>query len=345
MKRKKILALTVAASMAAASLTGCSFKSDTPLIGKIVGLKSDEIFKVDELICSKPEYMLVLMNTANQYKSDFGGTVDWSSKVNDKTTLQSYIMKKVKEDISVKYALAAMAAGKNITLTDEEKENITKAATEYFGLLSDEEKKYTGADTSDVEKVYTNYFLADKVYSNLTENAGVKISDEEARVIKIQYIRMSAENNKQNKIKTTLEGVIDLVNGGYQEFSREAKQYSEDNTIEKTIKKNEATAGYEQEAFNLNSKEMSSIIQDGNNYYLVYCVESYMKDDTAKNKQKIIKAAKDEYFNKQYNYFLDDVKTDFNTDAAEDIKLSESSNVKNISLMETYNSIGQEKKE
>lgn len=339
MKRGRIAALTMASILALTSLTGCSLKSDTPIIGKIVGLKSDQIFKIDELICSKPEYMLVLMNTENQYKSDFGGTVDWSAKVDGKTTLQSYVMEKVKEDISVKYTLAAMAENKGVTLTEEEESNIVKAATEYFNSLSDEEKDYTQADVSDVEKVYTNYLLADKVYLKFTENAGTKVSDEEARVIKIQYIRMSTDNNKESKIRSTLKNVIDLVNGGYQEFSREAKQYSEDDAVEKIIKKNEATATYEQEAFSLNNEEMSSIIQDGNDFYLVYCVESYMKDETAENKQSIINSAKEEYFNQQYNYFLEDVKTDFNTDASDDIKLSTNENVKNTSLMEIYDSI------
>ena len=343
MKKKKIMALAVAVSVTITSLAGCSFKSDTPLIGKIVGLKSNEIFQVDELICSKPEYMLVLMNTENQYKSDFGGAVDWNAKVDDKVTLQSYVIEKVKEDISVKYTLAAMAEKKSIMLTEQEKNKIAKVAGEYFNSLSAEEKDYTKASESDVEKVYTNYLLADKVYSKLTEAVGTKISDEEARTIKIQYIRMSTANNKESKITSTLQNVVDLVKGGYQQFSREAKQYTEDDVVEKVLKKNEVTQKYEKEAFNLNSKEMSGIIQDGNNYYLIYCVESYMKEDTAQNKQKIINSAKDEYFNKQYNDFLNDVETDFNEDASKSIKLSESSNVKNTALMEKYKSMNDDK--
>lgn len=345
MNKRKIAAVLVAVSLAATSFSGCSFKSDTPIIGKIVGLKDNEIFKVNELICGKAEYMLVLMNTANQYKSDFGGIADWNSKVDEDTTLESYVMEKVKEDISVKYALAAMAENKEISLTEDEKTNITIAATEYYLTLTEEEKSYTGADVNDVEKVYTNYLLADKVYAELTENAGTKISDEEARVIKIQYIRMSTDKNKENKIQSTYETVTDLVNGGYQPFSREAKQYSEDATIEKTLKKNETTAKHEVEAFNLNSGEVSNIIQDGKNYYLVYCVESYMKDETAKNKQNIINKAKSDYFNKQYNYFLDDAETDFNSSSVEDIELSVSDNVKNTGLLEKYKTITETKEE
>lgn len=339
MNKRKLAAVLAAMSLATLSLSGCSFKTDTPIIGKIVGLKSDEIFKVEDLICGKGEYKLVLMNTANQYKKDLGSSADWNSKVDEDTTLENYVMEKVKEDISVKYTLAAMAESKEVTLTEEEKTAVTVAATEYYLTLTDEEKKYTEAEVSDVEKVFTNYLLADKVYEKLTGSIGDKISDEEARVAKIQYIRMNTDKTKESSIRSTYETVADLVKGGYQPFSREAKQYSEDSTIEKIIRKNEATAQYEIEAFNLNNGEISNIIQDGNDYYLVYCVESYLKDDTAKNKNKIIEKQKTDYFTEQYNNFLSDANTDFNKSALEDVKLTSNEKVTNVDLLTKYSTI------
>ncbi len=58
-----------------------------------------------------------------------------------------------------------------------------------------------------------------------------------------------------------------MVEGGYQEFSREAKQYSVDSTVEKDIKKSEATLKYETETFNLTKGKISDIIEDGDSYY------------------------------------------------------------------------------
>lgn len=339
MNIRKIMAYIMTLTVMAVSFSGCSFKTDTPLIGKIVGLKSNEIFKVDELICTKPEYMLVLMNMENQYKNDFGGNIDWNTKIKGETTLQDYVMEKVKEDVSIKYTLSAMAETKGIELTEKETEKIVKAASTYYDSLTPEEKEYTGADVTDVEKIYTNYFLAEKLYAHTTENIGAKISDEEARVIKIQYIRMNSKKTQESKIRLTLENVTDLVNGGYQLFSREAKQYSEDNTFEKVIKKNDTLATYEKEAFSLNSTEMSNIIQDGDDYYLVYCVESYIKNETEKNKQSIINKEKSDYFIKQYNEFLENAETDFNTKAVKKITLSEEQNVNNATLIKVYDTI------
>ena len=340
--KKKIVALGLVVALSVSSLTGCSFNSKTPVIGKIVGLGSSEMFKIDKEVCSKQEYMLVLMDTAGTYKADFGGKVDWNAKVSDNQTLQSYVMQKVKEDITVQYTLASMAKERNISLSTDESSMIKTKAAEYYKSLTSKEKEYTGASQENVESLYKNYYLADKVYDALAAEADAKISDEEARVMKIQYIRMNTDNTKEDKIKSTLKTVTDLVKGGYQTFAREAKQYSEDNVFEKTLKKNEATKTYEKSAFNLSNSEISSIIQDGKDYYLVYCVNSYLKTETEKNKEEIIKNAQQTYFNDKYSKYLKDIDVDFNDDQAKKIKLSTDENVKAVNLMTVYNTISKE---
>jgi hypothetical protein len=112
-----------------------------------------------------------------------------------------------------------------------------------------------------------------------------------------------------------------VVEGGYQDFSREAKQYSNDDTIERTIKKSEASKKYELEAFNLGKGKISNIIQDGNDYYLVYCVDNYMKDKTSENKQDMVELAKEQVFKEQYSKFMEESENDFNNDEWKKIEI------------------------
>jgi hypothetical protein len=112
--------------------------------------------------------------------------------------------------------------------------------------------------------------------------------------------------------------------------------------FEKTLKKNEANKTYEKSAFNLSNSEISSIIQDGKDYYLVYCVNSYLKTETEKNKEEIIKNAQQTYFNDKYSKYLKDIDVDFNDDQAKKIKLSTDENVKAVNLMTVYNTISKE---
>ena len=114
--KKKIVALGLVVALSVSSLTGCGFNSKTPVIGKIVGLGSSEMFKIDKEVCSKQEYMLVLMDTAGTYKADFGGKVDWNAKVSANQKMQSYVMQKVKEETTVKYTLDYMEKERNISM-------------------------------------------------------------------------------------------------------------------------------------------------------------------------------------------------------------------------------------
>lgn len=212
MIKKKVIALGISMVMATTVLSGCGLKSDTPVVGDLFGLKSDEAFVVDKLICSVSEAKLIILNSANKYKNDFGGIVDWSQKL-EKTTLGDFVKDEVKNDISITYTMAALADKNNVTIDDAEKTSIAAAAKEYYNSLTDEEKDYTTATEETVETLFTNYYKAKKAYNTLTANVGEEISDEEARVIKVQYIHIDTTKTKTNKATKQLEEVISLVNG------------------------------------------------------------------------------------------------------------------------------------
>ena len=130
MIKKKVIALGISMVMATTVLSGCGLKSDTPVVGDLFGLKSDEAFVVDKLICSVPEAKLIILNSANKYKNDFGGIVDWSQKL-EKTTLGDFVKDEVKNYISITYTMAALADKNNVTIDDAEKTSIAAAAKEY----------------------------------------------------------------------------------------------------------------------------------------------------------------------------------------------------------------------
>ena len=312
MIKKKVIALGISMVMATTVLSGCGLKSDTPVVGDLFGLKSDEAFVVDKLICSVSEAKLIILNSANKYKNDFGGIVDWSQKL-EKTTLGDFVKDEVKNDISITYPMAALA-----------------------------DKDYTTATEETVETLFTNYYKAKKAYNTLTANVGEEISDEEARVIKVQYIHIDTTKTKTNKATKQLEEVISLVNGGYQTFAKEAKQYSDDELVTKTIKKNEATQDYEIAAFDLANEEMSSIITQDDGLYLVYCENSYLKDETAQNKSAIIESTKNSAFSKVYDNYISDVKSDFNTSAWDDIALPDGENMVSTNIMDVFDTIAAE---
>lgn len=337
--KKNIAVLGMVGVLSLSMLTGCKVNSDIPIIGKILGLNSDEVFEVDQLVCSDNEYKLVFMNYVNKYKSDLGGEIDWNAKIDKETTFKDFLMEKVKEDITVKYTLSAMAETENVKLGKDDIQSINSAADEYYASLSEKEKAYIDTDIDVVTGVYSNYYLADKVYSKVTDSIGDDISEENARVIKIQYIRMSTDNNTATEIKSKLTSLAKAVEANKKDFAQEAKQLSEDDSVERTIKKNEAKTKLETEAFNVQKEKMSKVIQDGKDYYLIYCVDNYMKEETTANKEEMIENEKKVAFKKEYDAFLKDVDYDFNTSVWEDILPEEVEDTTTDSLLEVYSNM------
>lgn len=338
MSFKRVVALGLALCLSSTMLfgCGCSFDSDTPIIGTLFGLEDNQVFKVDKLICTKPEYMLQVLETSNSYKAGFGGQVDWNAKVTKKKKLSQYTLDKVKEDISVKYTMAAMAKEKKITLSSSEEEDIKQAANKYYAGLTDAEKKFTGAKVKDVEKLYSNFKLADKVFENVTDEQEVSVSDEETRAAKINYIRMSSEKHNMDYINKWIKYARMNIKNNYQPFSREAKQFSDDPTYVKVIYKNEAEKDFEKNVFNMESGELSNVIQDGKDYYIIQCVDNYLKKESAQNKQRLIDKNKKEYFNKEYKDYLKEVDTDFNSSSIADIKLPTTNDYTHYNLLTIY---------
>lgn len=337
--RKKIAALGMIGIMSMAMFTGCKVKSDTPILGKILGLNSDEIFQIDSLTCSDDEYKMVFMNYVNKYKKDFGGKINWDAMADEETTLRQVIMERVKEDITVKYALSAMAETERVKLDKDDMDIINSATDEYYQSLSDEEKEYLNSDIDVPAKVYSNYYLADKVYNQVTESVGEDVSEEDARVIQIQYIKMSVGKNSESEIKSRLKSLAKAVNANKKDFAQEAKQLSEDSSIERTIKKNEAKTKLEIEAFNVSKGKVSEVVQDGNDYYLIYCIDNYLKDETTANKEEMIEQQKDAVFKKAYDAFLKDVDYDFNTSEWEDIVPEDVEDMDSSNFLEIYNNM------
>lgn len=333
-RNKSVIVLGIAMILIFSMLTGCKIKSDNPIIGRIMGLGGNEVFKIEDLVCSKTEYKLVFMDYANKYKKAFGNSVDWDSRIDDELTLKDFVMNKVKEDISVRYTLSKMAESNNVKIDKEDMSEIVDAARKYYDGLNDDEKDYTGATLDDVQAVYCNYVLADKVYEKITEDTGNEVSEEDARVIKIQYIKMDNSFNA----KKTLNKVIKTVKNNNGDFAGWAKQYTMDASVDKTIKKNEADRKFELEAFNLNTNEISNIISDGESSYLVYCIDSYDKTATTANKQKIISEAKDKYFSEKYNEYVKGIESDFNTRVWKSVDMPKGE-VKASNLIELYEEI------
>lgn len=332
---KKYIAIASMVVISTTTFTGCSFNSNTPVIGKIVGLNDNQAMKIGKTVCSMDEAKLVLMNLQNKYKKDFGSDVSWEQKIGD-TTLKKYIIDKAESDLSIIYAMKSIAEEKSITLSSDEKEKVSKAAKEYLDSLNAEEKSYSNATQETVEALYTAYYLADKVYDHETAGVSDTVSDEESRVMKIQYIYIDKTKSTE-EAKKTLSNVKKQVENGYQDFLVQANKYTNASSVECNLKKNEASEEYMKKAFELSNGKISDVIVQDDGVYLVKCIQSYLEKETQENKKQIVIDNKIAKFNSEYSKYVKEKSGDLNKKVIEKIEFSNNKNIQNSTLFDVYN--------
>ena len=163
-----------------------------------------------ELDFERAELMLLVATERNRYEQVYTDQI-WDVVVSGNgTTFQDHLLDQIQLfaiDIQV---IVAMAQDRQITLDNSEKELLRRLSQDYYSRLSDGDKAYTGADEEDVQGMYEDYHLACKTVKALTEDAGLEISDSDAKVIDIQQIVLQDEDTARSVLEQVREEGADF---------------------------------------------------------------------------------------------------------------------------------------
>lgn len=191
-----------------------------------------------------------------------------------------------------------LADKQEIELDNAEKETVRQLSQEYFNSLSGQDIAYMNVTQEDVEKLYEEYHLANKVVNELTKDLNLEVSDNEAKVIEVSQIvtedRQKAEEAYQ---KLQEEG---------SKFADIAKTYTEEEEIDKKIGRGDLSKELEDVAFGLVAGEISPIIASQEKYYIVQCVNDYDQEATQERKKELFKERKNQAFRQVYDQFTPD---------------------------------------
>ena len=81
-----------------------------------------------------------------------------------------------------------LAENQDMHLSEQEKKQAARAAKEYYQSLTEEEKTFIGLYEREIRTAYEEYALAEKLYHALTQGTDEDVSDDEARVVRVQQI-------------------------------------------------------------------------------------------------------------------------------------------------------------
>ena len=337
-KIKKAAALLLCVGLSLTYLTSCNGTNSTIFMGR---LSDTEVFRIGDNVCTLPELKVYLTTAQKQYENILG--VDMWERDFGGVTLESYLKETILGQIAQIKTMTLLAEEYKITLDEQEEKKVAEAAKKYFSSLNDSEISYMGITEDAVATLYREYALANKVYQEITKDVDTEVSDDEARKITVQQILFafggeSAEGKKSEQYKKAQE-VLKQVQAKGADFRDIAEKNSEDEVIEFTFGKGEKEKPLEEAAFNLETDQISDIIETSYGYVIIKCISNFDRAETDANKAAIVEQRKTKAFDDVYNEFVNRQASQFNDKLWEQITFTDDKNITNMTFFEVYNEV------
>lgn len=326
--KRKIVTLFLAMALCSSALTGCTI-GDTEIVLNVNSVGRNHVFSINGEKCTKEEARLYLCNYQNIYGYAYGINL-WEyndQKIAEDGNLEKYVKDIALAELANIICMEQLAEQQEISLTQEEKNQVEKATEEYFESLSKEERSYIDLDKKKLKRYYEKYAVAQKLYNTLTQGVNEEVSDDEARVMRIQQIFVKSEEKAQLVQKK-------LTNK--EKFDSIASTYNEAGVIERNLARGEYPEAVDDVVFQLDDGETSAMIKTENGYYFIKCLNKFDKELTEENKDTIIAKRRKAQFDDKVTEFIENSQFELNEKVWEDITVDTSGNIKTDSFFETY---------
>lgn len=326
--KRKLVTLCFAVALLSSTLTGCTI-GNTEIVLNMNSVGRNHVFSINGDKCTKEEARLYLCNYQNIYGNVYGLNL-WDydySQMEEGSTLEDYVKDVTLSELANIMCMEQLAEEQEITLTEEELEKVAKATDEYYASLSKEELSYMGLDKSELKSFYEKYAIAQKLYTTLTQGVNEEVSDDEARVIRIQQIFVKSED-------VALQVQQKLTNG--EKFETLASSYNEASVIEKNLARGEYPDAVDDVVFRLDNNEVSGMITTEDGYYFIKCLNKFDEELTEANKENIIVKRRKEQFDDKFTELVENSQFELNEKVWESIKVDTSGSITTDSFFATY---------
>ena len=297
------------------TMPGCGKKEGDVKLVLTTGFKKDEIFRIETMSCTLPEVMVYLTNTQDQYESVYGEEI-WKTHL-DGVTLEESIKETVLAQLAQIKTMNLLAQQHGVSLEDGEREKAREAAGIYFGSLNETEREAMQVNEEIIEQLYGELALANKVYEFIIKDINPEISDDEARSITIQDIliktysqdgagkRIAYEETAREDAYERAREILLLARDEENDFESLVLQYSEGEKGTYSFVKGEVEEDFENAAFNLETGEISGVVETEDGFHIIKCISTFNREETDANKVKIVEKRREEVFGQEYDAFVD----------------------------------------
>lgn len=329
------------------SLSGCG--KDGTRVVFTTGFRKDEVFRIEDISCKQMEIMVYLTTIQNQYEDVYGKEI-WNVSL-EGVTLEENVKETVLARIAQIKTMYLLAKEKGVALDETEKAKVEQAAETYFASLAEKEKELMGISKDIIMEMYREYAMADKVYQEIIRDINPEISDDEARIIEVQHIffstsikdgagnRVAYPASEKQKIYDKACQVREFAVDGNHGFAELAEQYSDDSNITYSFGKGEMVdEAFETAAFNLETNEVSRVVESSLGYHIIKCLSTFDREETDANKLQIVEQRRKEVFGQEYDAFVDTLVRNLNEKLWDEISLLHDDELTTSNFFEVYDS-------
>lgn len=327
------------------TMAGCGDDENKKVV-LTTGFEKNEVFRIEDVSCMLPEIMVYLTNTQNQYEQVYGEEI-WETGVGD-ITLEENVKDIVLAKIARIKTLNLMAKENNVKLNDAEMNKVKVAADEYYDSLSEAERELLKIDKALITNLYQECALADKVCVYILEDINPEVSDDEARSVTVEHIFMKTymldgsgkkvayTDAMKQKVYDEMKDVLDMAQSGEHSFKSLMDEYNEAELNTISFGKGEVDKAFEEAAFNMETNELSNIVEGEDGYYIIKCINTFDREETDANKLKIMEERKKEAFYQEYESFVASLTRDLNDRLWEDVSFIHDEQVTTSAFFSIY---------
>ena len=291
MKTRAVIVL-LAGVLAAGSLTGCGGLED-----------SDVVATVNDTDITADVANFLARYTQAQYETYYAGYMGddmWSGESEEGKTYEDTVKDSILESLENMYLMEEHMDEYDISLSDEEKNSIKEAASQFDSENGLAEKEKVSGNTDTVERVLELLTIQKKVQDAVEAGADTEVSDEEAAQKSMQYVTFSftttdEEGNsvdltdeEKEQLKATAESFAAGAAGAadFAAYATEQGQTSQDATFDAES----ATLPTQlvEAADALGEGETTGVVEGDNGYYVARVTSLLDREATDAKKQEIV---------------------------------------------------------
>ena len=249
-------------------------------------LQPDELLSVGGHICPWSEAQIFILSQYAQYSRDYGEGI-WSVALSE-GSFADRIKSALLPYLELLFLADLAAEKEGITLSENEKFQIERAASDYYRALNEATKEKLGLELKEAEDAFSRYARGQLFYEQTLINGRIEISEEEARVMSVQIVAVDQllGMGTAQEIRSRLEGG-DPVNAILSE-------YVKCGTFREDLIRGRYGGNFDTIVFSLKNDQWSPIITLGDSFYIVKCLSSYLPAETARNKAEMEQQAREE---------------------------------------------------